>query len=292
MRSFEDHNPVTVVVYYLTTVTVCMFSMNPVLHLIAFLGGLIQFIMRGCDRSRRTHLFYILTGIILALVRPIFSHNGVTVLFVVNDNPITAESFIFGINSAVMVVGVLYLFRVLSEMLTSDRLLYIFGRLSPKTALVLSMGLRYIPLMKNRYNMIFRAQTAIGINKDDNVIDRMKGSLKVFDATLGWGLENGIITADSMSARYYGSGKRSCYRVFRMRRSDLVILGMVAAFMIPVVAGLWNGSFETTFYPEFAMMRPDTLAVAGYTGYACLMLIPPVLNIMENIRWKYMMSKT
>ena len=136
MRKFCDHNPATVLLYYLIVVTVSMFSMNPVLHLMSFAGGILQFSFQHTQNKLKTNMFFVMIGLILAFIAPVFSHNGATVMFVVNDNPITREAFIFGINAAVMVVGVLYLFRVFSINMTSDRLLYLFGRLSPKTALI------------------------------------------------------------------------------------------------------------------------------------------------------------
>ena len=204
MRDFSEYNPITVAVYYLSIVVIAMFTMNPILHFIAFIGGIMHFCLQKTDHKAGTHIFFLLIGVILSFIRPIFSHNGATVLFVVNDNPITKEAFMYGINAAVMVVGVLYTFRVFSVIMTSDRLLYLFGSFSPKTALVLSMGLRYIPMLRFQRRITAQAQTALGINKDDNAIDRIKGSLNIFSATLTWGLENGIITADSMAARGYG----------------------------------------------------------------------------------------
>ena len=291
MLKFENLNPITIMIYYLAVVTVSMFTMNPVLHAIAFTGGILQFCFTVPGKKGRSHLFYLLTGLILAFIRPVFSHNGATVLFVVNDNPITKESFIFGANAAVMVVGVLYLFRVFSDVMTSDRLLYLFGRFSPKTALVLSMGLRYIPRLRRQHRLIAQAQTATGINKDDNAIDRMKAGLNVFWATVGWGLENGIITADSMAARGYGQGRRTQFSLFRYKITDAVLTVIFVILMIPVVTALATGEYDTVFYPLFSVSKPGPAGTAGYICYGILLLIPLIIKISENIRWKYLMSK-
>ena len=291
MLIFDNLNPVTIAVYYLAVVTVSMFTMNPVLHVIAFTGGILQFGFIKTGDKARTHVFYWLIGLILALIRPIFSHNGATVLFVVNDNPITKESFIYGANAAVMVVGVLYLFRVFSDTMTSDKLLYLFGRFSPKTALVMSMGLRFIPLLRRQKRMIGQAQTAIGINKDDNAIDRIKAGLNEFWATVGWGLENGIITADSMAARGYGQGRRSRFSLFRFKTGDAVMLITLAVLLTPVIAALATGRYDTSFYPRYTAAETGMSGIVGYICYGMLLAIPVLIIISENIRWKYLMSK-
>ena len=291
MRDFKEYNPITVFVYYAAVVIVSMFTMNPILHIISFVGGIMQFGMQKTSDKIRTHIWYMILGLILALIRPLFSHNGATVLFLINDNPITKEAFIFGLNSAVMVVGVLYLFRVFSEIMTSDRLLYLFGRVSPKIALILSMGLRYIPMLRHQRRITADAQTAIGINKDDNAIDRIKGGLNVFSATVSWGIENGIITADSMAARGYGEGKRSYYSLVRFKRRDAAVIGITVICLLPIILALAKGSFDTVFYPLFKIAVPDIYAYFGYISYIVLLLVPVCLKLMENFRWKYLMSK-
>ncbi|MCR5685449.1 MAG: energy-coupling factor transporter transmembrane protein EcfT [Lachnospiraceae bacterium] len=291
MRAFENLNPLTVAFYYAVTLSIAMFTMNPILHVAGFIGGILQFAVFNRKKTTGTHLYFFIIGSILALVRPVFSHNGVTVLFVVNDNPITLESFIFGINSAVMVVGVLYLFRVISVIFTSDRFLYLFGAFSPKTALVMSAGLRFIPLLRRRYRMIGMAQTVIGINKDDNVIDRMGAAAKTMSATVTWGLENGIITAESMAARYFGTGKRSRYALFKFGREDLYVVMTVAVLSVIPVVCLFKGDFDTVFYPEFLMNEPDIRTVLGYLCYGVIILIPVIMKVLENYRWKFLRSR-
>ena len=291
MRRFSEYNPVTIAFYYLSVVVISMFTMNPILHILSFIGGIVHFSLIKSENKIRTHIFFILIGIILSFVRPIFSHNGATVLFVVNDNPITKEAFIFGINSAVMVVGVLYIFRTFSVIMTSDRLLYLFGSFSPKTALVLSMGLRYMPMLRHQRRITADAQTALGINKDDNAIDRLKGSMNVFSATLSWGLENGIITADSMAARRYGEGKRSRFSLFRIHAYDIFIIVLTIILILPVYILMGKGCFDTDFYPLFEMAEADFLTNAGYCAYGILLLIPVIIRIAGEIRWKFLMSK-
>ena len=292
MLIFENLNPVTITFYYFACVFVSMFTMNPYLHLIAFAGGIIQFGLMKSSGSFKSHILYWITGIILILVRPLFSHNGATVLFVLNDNPVTKESFIYGANAALMIVGVIYLFRIYSDIMTSDKLLYLFGGFSQKTALVLSMGLRFIPMLREQKRLTGMAQKAIGINRDDNMIDRIKAQLNEFWATVGWGLEKGIITADSMTARGYGSTKRSRYRLFRFRKSDLVILIITAFLTAPVVYAMILGEYDVSFYPVYRACIPQAAGIIGYVCYGIILFMPSFIRISENIRWKYLISKT
>ncbi|MBQ7930299.1 MAG: cobalt transport protein, partial [Clostridia bacterium] len=233
MRSFENANPLALAVYFLSVSGISMFCMNPLLLFLSLTGAVLYYFVRSGRKRMKSHLWSLGLFLVLVVLNPLVSHNGVTVLFVLNHNPVTLEAAVYGIAAAGMILAVLYWFRSFTEIMTSDKLLYLFGKFSPKLALVLSMGLRYVPLFTRQAQKIGQTQTALGLYKDDNLIDRFRGGMRIFDVLVTWGLENGIITADSMTARGYGIGKRSHFSIFRFRRSDIVLL-ISTAFLLGV----------------------------------------------------------
>mgnify|MGYP000196489812 CR=1 FL=1 len=66
----------------------------------------------------------------LAVMNPIFIHSGETILFFMNDNPVTLEALIYGTVSAGMLVGVLLWCKCYTTILTTDKFLYLFGKSS------------------------------------------------------------------------------------------------------------------------------------------------------------------
>ena len=89
MRRFSDYNPIAVAVYFLCAAGTVMFSMNPVIILLSLIGAVVLLVTRNGSRERGCLLSLAAAFVILALINPIFSHNGVTVLFVLNDIPFT-----------------------------------------------------------------------------------------------------------------------------------------------------------------------------------------------------------
>lgn len=154
MRTFAEYNPIAVAVYFLAVAAIPMFSMNPVILLLSFIGAVLLYFIRNGMKNGRTHMYSLLLFIVMALINPLVSHNGVTVLFVMNDNPVTLEALIYGIAASAMIISVLYWFRSFSQIMTGERLLYVFCALSPKLALVLSMALRYVPLFGSQTKKI------------------------------------------------------------------------------------------------------------------------------------------
>lgn len=291
MQALEWYNPVVIMVYYLTLSCLIMFSQNPVLLLLGLLGALGCFCLGAGGGAGRVHLFSLAVFAVMALGNPLFSHHGMTVLFVLNDSPITLEATIYGVCSGGTVVTVLYLFRSFHRIMTRDRLLYVFGKLSPKLALLLSMTLRYVPLFTARAKQTAACQKALGLYKEDNILDKIKADMRVFSILLTWALENGITTADSMAARGYGTCKRTFYTRFSYRRADALLLVLILACFGITVGAMACGILDMTFYPSLSMAPVTPLAVVAYAAFGFLAAMPAGLEMGERIKWRYLQSK-
>ena len=145
--------------------------------------------------------FFFCLFFMLAVMNPIFIHSGETILFFMNDNPVTLEALIYGTVSAGMLVGVLLWCKCYTTILTTDKFLYLFGKIIPKMGLILSMVFRFIPLFKLQIHKINQAQKTMGLYATDSIPDKIGGGMRVFDSLLAWSMENSIDTADSMKAR-------------------------------------------------------------------------------------------
>ena len=289
MRRFQDHNPAAVAVYYLAAAGVAMFTMEPVVLGISLVGALVSLGVVGELNRWRTHLYTLALFAGLALINPLVSHNGVTVLLVVNHNPVTLEALLYGLAAGTMIVAVMYWFRAFTAVMTSDKLLYIFGSLSPKLALMLSMALRYVPLFGQQMRAVSQSQKALGLYKEDNLIDRMRGGLRVFSVMVTWTLENGIITADSMTARGYGTGRRTRFSIFRWTRADVLLLLSTLLLTAATLWGLAARSF--TYYPAITATPVTARALCGFIAYGWLCLLPAIITGKEALKWRILRSK-
>ncbi len=289
MRSFADHNPAAVAVYFLAVAGICMFSMEPVVLMLSLGGALICGLCLRALGSWKTQISLLAVFALAALINPLVSHHGVTVLFVMNHNPVTLEALIYGAAASGMVLAVLWWFRAFTRIMTSDKLLYIFGRLSPKLALMLSMALRYVPLFGRQARLVSQHQKALGLYKEDNLIDSIRGGMRVFSVMVTWVLENGVITADSMTARGYGVGRRSQYAIFRWTAGDtLMVIGTLLLAAVTLL-GLADHSFA--YYPSIVSKPYSVRAMMGFAAYGLLTLLPVIIQGKEAVRWQYLKSR-
>lgn len=144
-----------------------------------------------------------------------------------NDNPVTLEAVCYGFAVGVMIMSVFYWFKCFNAVMSSDKFIYLFGRVIPKLALLLSMTLGFIPKLKRRYKEIDSAQKALGIYTSKSFVDRLRSKMRVMSILVTWSLESSVETGDSMRARGYGLKGRSSYSVFAWSARDSVVLAVI-----------------------------------------------------------------
>ncbi|MBE6636755.1 MAG: cobalt transport protein [Ruminococcaceae bacterium] len=292
MKSLDNRNPFVLALCYGAVIGIAMFSFHPLLLLLACLGSLVN---EGilCRTIRLRSLGgMLLLFLMMALLNPIFSHNGTTILFLFNNTPITWEATAYGLTASAMIVTVLLWFSALTVRLTSDKLLYLFGALSPRLALLLSMTLRYLPLFRRQANSVRQTQMALGLYREDTLLDRVRGGLRTFSVMITWALENGITTADSMAARGYGSGKRTSLTRYRLRAADIGLIGLILLLLTPTSLALATDTLHFTFYPTISYAAPTPLGLIAILSYALLAFLPAILEIGERIQWNFLRWNT
>lgn len=291
MRTLSDANPIAAFVWLMTTAGIAMFSLNPLMLALSLVGAVFYFYLRNPDARITGLLPWLGLCLLSAVLNPLFSHNGATVLFVMNHNPVTLESFIYGAVLGGVILAVIYWFKSFQQIMTGDKLLYVFGSALPKMTLILSIALRYIPLLKQQIRKIRDSQKALGLFKDENLFDRLKGEMRIFSVLVSWALENGIITADSMSARGYGVGRRTRFALFRFTLADGILCGVCALFGGITIWAMASGALEFVFYPRIQLHDHSLLSSLGYASYAILVFFPSILEVEENLRWKSLKLK-
>ena len=291
MISLNEANPIAAFLWLMLAAGIAMFTMNPIILALSLLGAALYLFARRPDAGWKALPLYLALFMISALMNPLFVHSGATVLFIINHNPITLEALFYGMALGGMIASSLCWFRSFQEVMTSDKLLYVFGSALPKLTLILSIALRYIALLREQAKRVRDAQKALGLFREENVIDRLRGELRIFSVLVTWVLENGIITADSMAARGYGTGKRTRFALFHFRGRDVALCCACLALAAVAITAAALGALDCAFYPRFRMGAGGSLAAAGYVSYALLAFAPGILELEEKLRWKALRSR-
>lgn len=175
--------------------------------------------------------------LLFAVTNPLFSHAGETVLFYLNYNAVTVESIVYGAKIGGMMAGTLCWFAAFGRVLDTERLLYLFGRVMPKTALLLCSGERMIPQIKRRYTATVES-LGLAMPYEDSAVEKLKFHARVLSVTLSVTLEHAVQSGQSMKARGYGLKGRTAYGLFRFGVSDALFLALSVLLALASAVGI------------------------------------------------------
>jgi energy-coupling factor transport system permease protein len=248
--------------------------------------------LRG-KKAVRFSLVLMLPMILLAaLVNPAFNHEGATILtYLPSGNPLTLESITYGIASAAMLASVIIWFTCYTEVMTSDKFVYLFGRIIPALSLVLSMTLRFVPKFTAQIKVVSEAQRCVGRDvSDGSVFQRLRNGLTILSIMVTWSLENAIETADSMKSRGYGLPGRTAFSIYRFDNRDKAALGWLLFCGMYIITGWAVGGIDWRYYPTLKGVALTAFPLSFMLVYLALCLTPIYMNVKEDRKWRRLRS--
>ncbi|MFF2093739.1 energy-coupling factor transporter transmembrane component T [Paenibacillus sp. NPDC058174] len=293
--SFSSFHPIINFGYFAAMLLFGMFLMHPVLQVIALLCALTYSNLLNGRRAVKFNLLYMLPlFIIMAVMNPVFNHAGVTILFYLkNGNPMTLESILYGISAACMFVTILLWFSCYNAVMTSDKFIYLFGKIMPALSLIFSMVLRFVPRYKEQIKRISLAQRSIGRDiTQGNMLVRARNGLTILSIMTTWALENAIETADSMKSRGYGLPGRTSFSLYRFDSRDRLAGGALLVLIAIMVIGEVSGRNDMRFFPSVKMAHTTPFSIIVFIAYLLLGLLPVIIHVVEALKWKSISSKT
>jgi energy-coupling factor transport system permease protein len=287
--AFSSCHPIVNFFYFALVLGFSMFLMHPVSLVISLAAAFAYSLMLNGRRAARFNLLYMLPMIgMVAVVNPVFNHEGMTILcYLPTGNPLTLESMVYGVAAALMLAAVVTWFSCYNAVMTSDKFVYLFGRVIPALSLVLSMTLRFVPKFKAQFQVVSEAQRCVGRDiSDGTVLQRLRNAVTILSIMVTWALENAIETADSMKSRGYGLPGRSAFSIYRMDDRDKGLLAWLGFCGVFIFSGAVAGGLYWRYFPSIKGAELLPLTVAFQAVYLALCLTPVLLDIYENYRWR------
>ena len=282
-------HPVVTASYYAIVIGILMFSNSPLFLISAIAMGMCYDMLLKGRRSLRNNLFIILfMSFLTVLINALFTHNGSTVLFYLGNNRVTLEAACYGLAMALMLSGVVIWFSSFNVVMTSEKLIYIFGRFVPVLGLTLSMIFRFVPLLRTRFELIGEGQKALYAGDEKGFIDKIRQFGKEVSILVSWSLESSIESADSMAARGYGLKGRTSYNLFKIRTADIMTLLLSMLLGGVTITSYAAGVNKLYYYPVIRVVEssPKWLELAGYVSFIALLAIPLAIDLIGELRWK------
>lgn len=282
--NFSTFHPMVNFCYFGVIFVLAMTIMHPLYLFLAFLTQSLYAVLLGGRKFFKQIKFFLPLILFAVGINACFNHQGATILtYFPSGNPLTLESIVYAFAAAMVLANMLISFYCFSKVIASEKFIYLFGRIFPSLALILSMTLRFIPKFKQKLAQIRQSRRLFGEDlTQGSLLNRLKHALHIFSILLTWSLENALITADSMKSRGYGSAKRTAFSLYRFERRDcllLLIMGILGALL---VCGIGSHAFSWQYFPSLSPFRFNISEVLTFAAYMLFSLIPIFCHLLNR----------
>ena len=285
-RRFFMVHPAVVFLYFAGLFTLVFLFTNPLFMLTSMAGSLaLALYYNGYAASRGTFKAALLFGGFLLLLNPITSHRGAHMLFYLGGNPVTLEAVAYGAYNCVLIITMLVTFLSFNRLIDSERFLFLFSGIAPKTAFITNMTIRYIGLYRSRAGELSDVQKT----REDNSGQKgrtagIKKAGALLSALVSWSLEEGMKTALVLKTKEYGRRRRSNYILYKFTPADgLCLAAVLSLFGVLAAAGVL-GLGRYNIYPRLAPLGMTYREWLLYTVLALYLLLPFIMESYTALR--------
>lgn len=326
---FSRYHPVVNLIFYLLVLGTTMFQMSVGLVFISLFSAVVYYFM--LKKTEGLKYCAVVVGIIIvsAIINPLFSHKGGTLLFyLLTGNPVTLESIIYGLISAIIIGAMLLWFSTFNQVMGVERILGAIGKVLPNVSLLITMIMRFIPQytrhqrkvsMVNKVNKRNYGEKINLLNREktekENVIDARKrqkkkndiearkkqkkknGIDKIIDSIKEGSRTFSITTTWALENSIYTADSMKARGFGTGRRTNYsnykfqkrdYLLMGWLVILWLVVVFSLEREKVYTYYYPFIQVKNN---VVVYLIYGLLCLTPVLINVKEEIRWLILKSR-
>lgn len=283
--AFSTRHPAVNFLFFVGAIGFGVVLQHPVYVAVGFLCAALYHLLLTGKQGWKLICGMIPLVLFIAIINPLFNKEGTTCLFTLLGNPYTLEALLYGASTGGILAVMFLWFACYNKVLTSDKFISLFGTRIPSLSLLLVMVLRMIPNLQRKAGQILGARRSIGkgASESDSVKDKLRVGMTSISALTDWALEGGIITADSMRARGYGTGRRTGFQLYTLASGDLLLLVLMVALC---ALTLFAGNTAVSFVPELSIPAPGW----GLMAYCAFLLIPPAMAAWDVFQFRRAMN--
>ena len=282
---FERCHPAVNLIYFAAVLVGMITFQHPVFLMISFLCAFAYSIKRNGLKALLFDLCLLPLIAAFALYYSSYTHFGMTVLRqnMVGNN-MTLESLIYGFVLGVIGAGVCIWFSCVFSVFTTDKVVYLFGKVSPRLSLFLAISLRMIPRIKKEAKRINMAQRGIGRGANQgNLWQRFRNALRIFSMLITWTIDSLTIASESMRNRGSSLRGRKAFSIYRFDDRDRAyVIGLFLCLTLTMMAVLLKQT-DMVYDPRIIWTKVNPVFCVGY-GVLCLM--PLGLEVWTQYRFK------
>jgi energy-coupling factor transport system permease protein len=239
----------------------------------------------------------LITALLMVMINPLVNHQGEHVLVYGPRLPwwgsfnITLEAVLYGAFAGLRVFTVIAACGLLSTAVNPDDLLDLLSRLSLRSSLSAALAVRLYPGMVTEAARIKEVQMTRGERlQGGRAWPRFKAHLPMWFSLFQGSLDRAASIAEAMSARGFGSGRRTAYHRRRFRPRDALVAPLCLLLLGTALAAAVSGAGSYSFFPAVSLPWGGwSPAVAGAVALALAGLVSLTWSWK---RWHWLRSRT
>ena len=268
--SFKLRHPAIHLIYFAAMITASAVFSHPCFlqcaYLCAFLCNLFINRKKGFGRNLR----FLLLAFLFTIFYSGYNHFGVTNLSVnLIGNKITLEAFVRGSVIGIKTATLIMWLDTLCGMMTTDEIVYLFGRVAPKMSLYIAIFLRMLPCVLDERNRIKNSRRSAGISENAVV-----GCLSRASILISWTAERLSDSADSMRSRGFTLKGRTAYSIYRFDNRDRMYIILVFVLITALLAAHILCETSAVYSSLIIISAPTARKTLFALIYAILLLLP------------------
>ncbi len=288
-RYISEMHPTSSGVYFLAAVIFAIMFSHPVSLGISFISAVISiWYFFGWDKLKRISRLIIRIMILSLIITPLLLHKGVTIItYLPWGNPLTLEACYYGVATAFSISSVILWMLFYAEVMTTDKLVYFFGKAAPSVSMVLCIILRLVPNLIEKFRQVYAYQklnyTSKGLR---GVVERIRGLVAVVSIVISWALDSGAQTAQSIKGRGYGEAKRTSFYRYRFAGRDCLFFITAVLLALFVSVSAYLGAMKWSYYYP---SRVNVITAHKLVALAALLIfnmLPVIFDLSEVRIWK------
>lgn len=289
--SFSGSHPLTLFLYFSGVICSAILDNNPYFLIMSLFFAFIYRALRlKNSKVLKEALFYVLLTVFFMIFIPLIYHNGKSVLFFLNNNAVTKEAIFHGFCIGIQISTVLCWFSCMSNLMSGEKIIFLFSKISSRTAAFLSRIMRLLPMIKKQFISIYKTQLIIHMGTK-TAWDKIYIVIISISALLTWMIENSANASDSMYARGYGLSGRTSFNNYRFRRIDKTVI-IITLYTLPfTILSAVTEAIGVKYYPDISFPDFSLITFLVYALWTIILLIPFLTEICEEYRWKLLRSK-
>ena len=285
---FDSYHPAINFIFFIAVISATVSFDHPVFLLLGYLCAFIYSVALEGKRALCIDLILVPFMVLFAVYYAFYNHFGVTALAVnFIGNVWTMEALLYGGVIAVKAAGVIMWMICVHSVISSDKVVYLLGRVSPMLSLLLSLLLRLVPRVRRRCARVEEARHCIGKSiRQGNPVKRAVNLLREISIVITWTLEDLEGSSESMKSRGVSLRGRTAYSIYRFDNRDRgFVVALFSGFTVITMGALLDQT-KALYAPEISINPVSPWSFFFYSVYAVTCLLPLLVQSAGERRFR------